>query len=60
MLEMKSLYEDPVFQEKMSQEEPYTFCCDECGEPIVYGDRYWKIGDECYCEACIDAAERRY
>ena len=32
-----------------------TVCkCTLCGKSIVEGDDYYKIGDENYCEKCID------
>ena len=33
--------------------------CDECGEPIYDGDRYYKIGEAAYCEDCVERGYRR-
>ena len=54
MKRMRSLYEDPDFQEKMQQEEPYEgLICDECGEPVEY--YYYVVDDYVYCEECMEA-----
>jgi formylmethanofuran dehydrogenase subunit E len=51
---MISLYEDPDFQEKMQQEEPYEgLICDECGEPVEY--YYYVVDDMVYCEECMES-----
>ena len=50
---MYSLYEDPDFQEKMAQEEPYDgIRCDECGQLVDY--YYFVIDDFIYCDECMD------
>ena len=40
-------------REKASQEEPFTFCCDECGHEIQPGERYYRVMDWIVCEECI-------
>lgn len=32
--------------------------CDECGEDIEEGQEYYRIGDNCYCECCVNNARR--
>ena len=54
-----SLYEDPDFQEKMEQEYPYAFTCDECGHEIEIGDIYYIVNDWVICENCLDKCRRR-
>ena len=54
------LYTDTDFQEKMQQEEPFVFCCDECGEEILIGDRFFHILDENICEECMYKSMRIY
>lgn len=55
-----SLYEDPIFQEKMQDETPYTgITCDECGAPIEIDEDYWIVNDWILCENCLDKCRRR-
>lgn len=55
-----SLYEDPDFQEKMEQEYPYAFTCDECGHEIEIDDIYYIINDWVICENCLEKFRRKY
>ena len=35
-----------------------AYYCDECGEPIYDGEIYYKIGEDFYCEECINGFKR--
>lgn len=32
--------------------------CDLCGEAIEEGEPYYSIGNECWCESCIENCKR--
>lgn len=33
---------------------PVVYICDNCGESICDGDTFCRIGEDKYCEHCID------
>ena len=57
---MTALNTDADFREKMEQEEPFVFCCDECGEEIRIGDRFFMVNDWTICEECMYKSMRIY
>ena len=57
---MTALNTDADFREKMEQEDPFVFCCDECGEEIRIGDRFFVVNDWTICEECMYKSMRIY
>lgn len=33
-----------------------VYSCYECGEPIKDGDDYWLLGEQYFCESCVNEA----
>ena len=44
--------------EREQEKTDNMIICAECGEPI-YEDYGYEIGDEIYCEACIESHRKR-
>lgn len=35
-----------------------VYQCKQCGEPIREADAFYAVGDECYCENCIERSRQ--
>ena len=37
-----------------NKDEYIVCCCDECGEPIYDGEKYYELNGEAICGDCVD------
>lgn len=37
----------------ITQEPEIYILCDECSTPIYFGDYYFNVGYDCYCNDCM-------
>ena len=48
--------ENPMVMYTEDDERPLEEC-ECCGCELFHGDRYYKIGNDFYCENCVDSGE---
>lgn len=46
-----------IISTKNKTKRKTVYICENCSEPIREGDGYYLVGQNCYCENCI---ERNY
>ncbi len=51
-------YDFLAMKYEQENELPMLYCrCSRCGENIFDGDAYYRIGDQTWCECCIENAK---
>ena len=54
---MERIENPMVLCNQFEEEEKVLEECKCCGRELFHGDRYFKIGNDFYCEDCVDSGE---